>query len=370
MVTPPPQPEQPGRLPVRTRGLLAPVLLAGLLLAGLLPAGLLQAWAEEAAPIPLKIAGGLAGLAQYQRFEAPFWTTEVPLLTRGRVRAEIAPFDRAGILAQDMPALMRLGVVPFGSIHLAVAAGDEPELNGVDLPLLNPDLATLRQSLALWRPRIARLLLERYQVELLAVFTYPAQVIFCREAYARLDDLRGRRIRVSSVGQGELLEALGAIPLVIAFAEVMPALRGRVVDCVLTGSLPAHGLGLASLAPHVSRQTISWGVTVFGANQAVWLGLPEAVRDQLLAGLTRLEAAIWQAAGRDTEAGFTCPVGWPACGLVVLEDTPAERQRRDELLREAVLPAWLHRCGDDCAEAWNATIGPVRGMLAREGADR
>jgi TRAP-type C4-dicarboxylate transport system substrate-binding protein len=359
MVTPPPEPEQPSRIPVRSRGqgLLAAAML---LLAGLLPAR-----AEEAAPILLKIAGGLAGVTQYQRFEAPFWTREVPLLTQGRVQAEIAPFDRAGILAQDMLALMRLGVVPFGTIHLALAAGDEPELNGVDLPVLNPDLATLRQSLALWRPRITRLLLERYGVELLAVYTYPAQVIFCREAYARLDDLRGRRIRVSSVGQGELLEALGAIPLVIAFAEIMPALRGRVVDCVLTGSLSAQTLGLAALAPHVSRQAISWGVTVFGANRAVWLGLPETVRDQLQAGLTRLEAAIWQAAGQDTEAGFTCPPGWPACGLVVTGDSPAERQRRDELLRETVLPAWLHRCGGDCADAWNATIGPVRGILAR-----
>lgn len=360
MVTPRPDPEHPRRIPFPSRGRrLLPLLAAGLLLAGWLPAR-----AEEAAPILLKIAGGLAGVAQYERFEAPFWTSEVPQLTRGRIQAEIAPFDRTGILSQDMPALMRLGVVPFGTIHLALAAGDEPELNGIDLPVLNPDLDTLRRSLALWRPRIRRLLLERYGVELLAVYTYPAQVIFCREAYARLDDLSGRRIRVSSVGQGELLEALGAIPMVIPFAEIMPALRGRVVDCVLTGSLPAHALGLPAVATHVSRQAISWGVTVFGANRDVWLGLPAAVRDQLQAGLVRLEAAIWQAAGQDTEAGFACPAGWPACGLVVIEDSPAERQRRDELLRETVLPAWIRRCGSDCADAWNATIGPIRGIFA------
>lgn len=357
MVTPRHDPEQPSCNPRRGRCL---ALAAGLLLL----AGFLPARAENVAPILLKIAGGLAGVAQYERFEVPFWTSEVPRLTQGRVQAEIAPFDRAGILAQEMPALMRLGVVPFGTINLALAAGDEPELNGVDLPVLNPDLATLRQSLALWRPRIARLLLDRYGVELLAVYTYPAQVVFCREAYARLDDLGGRRIRVSSVGQGELLEALGAIPLVIPFAEIMPALRGGVVDCALTGSAAAQALGLPTIAAHVSRQAISWGITVFGANRDIWLGLPAAVRVQLQAGLARLEAAIWQAAGQDTDASFACPGRWPTCGLVVLEDTPAERQRRDDLLRETVLPAWIRRCGNDCADAWNATIGPVRGILA------
>ncbi|RYJ03272.1 MAG: ABC transporter substrate-binding protein [Acetobacteraceae bacterium] len=371
MVMPPSIPDQPGRSPRGRRP--AKYRLAALAAALLLLAGWLPAMAQEAAPILLKVAGGLAGLVQYDRYEAPFWTTQVPRLTQGRVQAEIAPFDRSGIRSQDMPALIRLGVVPFGNIHLAMAAGDEPELNAIDLPVLNPDLATLRQSLALWRPRIARLLLERYGVELLAVYTYPAQVVFCREAFARLDDLRGRRVRVSSVGQAELLEAVGAIPVVIPFAEIMPAMRRQVVDCAVTGSLSGNALGLQTITSHLSRQAISWGVTAFGANRTIWQGLPGLVRDQLQGGLAQLEEEIWQAAGQETEEGFACNAGRPECRLgtpghmVLLEDSPQERRRRDELLRDAVLPAWVRRCGSECAEAWNATIAPVRGILAPEG---
>src|SRR5689334_11333716 len=45
----------------------------------------------EDPPISLKIVGGLAGVTQYTRYEMPFWTEQVPRLTHGRVRADIAP---------------------------------------------------------------------------------------------------------------------------------------------------------------------------------------------------------------------------------------------------------------------------------------
>jgi hypothetical protein len=90
--------------------------------------------------IQLKVVGGLAGVSQYTKLEEPFWTQEVPALTQGRVPAEIHPFDRSGLPGQEMLQLMRLGVVPFGTALLAVVSGDEPELNAVDLPTLNPDM--------------------------------------------------------------------------------------------------------------------------------------------------------------------------------------------------------------------------------------
>ena len=99
------------------------------------------------------------------------------------------PFDRSGIRGQEMLQLMRLGVVPFGTVLLALASADEPELNAIDLPMLNPDIATLRQTVSLWRPRIETLLRERYGIRLLAVYTYPAQVIFCQRAFTGLGDL-------------------------------------------------------------------------------------------------------------------------------------------------------------------------------------
>ncbi|MBL6079641.1 TRAP transporter substrate-binding protein [Belnapia sp. T18] len=346
----------------RTRSMLLPFI--GAVLLGVVPAA-----GEETAPIHLRIAGGLGGVTQYMQYEAPFWTTEVPRLTNGRVQAAIAPFDRSGIRGSDMLGLMRLGVVPFGTVSLSVAAGDEPELGAMDLPALNPDIATLRQSRDLLRPRLEIVLRDRYSIKLLAIYTYPAQVLFCREPFKGLADLAGRRVRVSSVGQSEMIEALNAVPVVIPFAQIPNALRDHTVECAITGSLSGNALGLQSLTSAMSRQAISWGVSFFGANLGAWAALPSEVRSQLQQGLTALEGEIWQAAERETEEGFACNAGLPQCirgeagRMIVLNDTPLDQRRRRQLLRDVVLPRWIERCGEDCITVWNRYMAVARGII-------
>ena len=244
---------------------------------------------EPPPPIRLRVAGGLADLSQYTRREQPFWTRQVPEITGGRVQAEIAPFDRSGIRGQEMLQLIRLGVVPFGNVLLSLAASNDPELNGIDLPILNPDVATLRRTAGAWRPHLTALLRERYGVELLAMYTYPAQVIFCRQPFSGLSDLAGRRVRTSSIGQSELIAGLDGIPVVIPFADTVNALRNGVVECAITAAMSGNAVGLHEAASHLSRLAISWGVSVFAANRAAWKALPEDTRARLGEGLRRLE---------------------------------------------------------------------------------
>ena len=327
--------------------------------------------AEGPPPHQVKVVGGLASISQYVRYEAPFWTDKVPGLTNGRIRAEIAPFDRSGIRGQEMLQLMRLGVVPFGTVLLALAAADEPELNAIDLPMLNPDIATLRQTVALWRPRIEALLRDRYGIRLLAVYTYPSQVIFCEQAFSGLSDLAGRRVRVSSVGQGELIEALGAVPVVTPFAEIVQALRDNVVQCAVTGTLSGNAIGLHQVTTHVSRVAISWGVSIFGANERAWAALPAEDRSAISAGLATLQEEIWRGAEQETEDGLRCNAGRPDCvtgtrgRMTVVEDRPQDRAKRHQMLTDSVLPAWVQRCGSDCAETWNGIMAQPRGIQAR-----
>jgi TRAP-type C4-dicarboxylate transport system substrate-binding protein len=267
---------------LRRASLAGPAVLLLLLVAaaacGALAQEATQAAAEAPSAVQIRVVGGLAGVSQYVDQEAPFWTRRVPELTGGLVRAEIAPFDRSGIRGQEMLQLLRLGVVRFGTALLGLAAADEPELNALDLPLVNPDMAALRRSAALWRPRMAALLRERYGVELLALYTYPAQVVFCRQPFASLSDLAGRGVRTASVAQSELIAALGGVPVVTPFAEVVAAIRNGVVQCAITGTLSGNAIGLHQVTSHVSRIAVDWGVSFFGANLAAWAALPPAAR--------------------------------------------------------------------------------------------
>jgi TRAP-type C4-dicarboxylate transport system substrate-binding protein len=321
-------------------------------------------------PSPLRVVGGLANLSQFVRFERPFWERRLRELSQGRLTAEIIPFDQAGLRARELLPLMRLGVVPFANVLIGVAAAEEPEFNIADLPALNPDIATLRRHVDRVRPYLARLLAERYEVELLAIYTYPAQVLFCRRPFNGLGDLAGRRVRTSSVAQSEMVEALGATPVVTGFAEIVGAIRAGVVECAITGTLSGNAIGLHEVTTHVHAMAISWGLSVFGAGRGAWEALREADRALLAAALAELEGEIWEGAERETGEGLACNAGRPGCAggragrMQIVPVSAADAERRQRLLRETVLPRWISRCGPDCREAWNAVMAEPTGLVA------
>ena len=343
-------------------------LLAGLMIGPALLGGT-PAQAED--PIRLRIVGGLADVGQYVRYEQPFWRDRIASATNGRITAEIAPFDRSGIRGQEMLSLLRLGVVSFGTALLAVVSTEEPEFNAIDRPAVNPDIGALRRSVAAFRGHLTETLRERYEVELLGVYTYPAQVVFCRRPFSSLSDLTGRRVRTSSVGQSEMFTALGATPVLIPFADIVSAMRSGVVECAVTGTLSGNDIGLHEVTSHVHSLAITWGLSIFGANLGTWKALPEWARDVLRQEVAKLEADIWDAADRETGEGLACNSGQPTCqngrrgSMVVVPVSEADQQRRRQLLTETVLPGWVRRCGTDCVEAWNKTLAPILNIRAR-----
>lgn len=322
-------------------------------------------------PIRLQVVGGLGGVTQFTRLEQPFWEREITERTGGRVVATIIPNDSGGLRGQEMLQLMQLGVVPFGTGLLSVVSAEEPELNAVDLPILNPDMATLKKTVTAFRVHLINILRDRWDIELLAIYAYPAQVLFCRSAFRGLDDIAGRRVRTSSVAQSDLMKALGAIPVVVPFADVVDAVRQGVVDCAITGTLSGYEIGLGDVTTHVHSMAISWGLSFFGANVNAWQALPTDVREQIRSSLGDLESRIWQQAQADTTRGLDCNTGAIACGrqmthrLAVVPQSEADAARRLNLISGTILPRWIQRCGAACADAWNAYLAKLHDATAK-----
>ena len=314
-------------------------------------------------PIQLKIVGGLANVGQYNKFEAPFWLNEVPRITGDRVHAEIQPFDRSGLAGQEMLQLMRLGIVPFGTALLALVSGDEPELNAVDLPTLNPNIASLRRTVEIYRPHLHETLQNQYNIELLGIYAYPAQVLFCTKKFSSLKGLAGRRVRTSSVGQSEMMTSLGAVPVQIPFSGIVNAVEHNVVDCVITGTMSGSEIGLPAVTSFISPMAISWGLSFFGANSALWNQLPADIRMKIKDGIGNLEQAIWADADRETANGIASATGSADCvgpksfHMALVPITADDELERKSLLTRSILPKWIQRCGMECVAAWNSTLG-------------
>src|SRR4051794_27657679 len=167
------------------------------------------------APIHLKVVGGLGTTSQYKLFEEPFWTKRLAERSGGRVTAEVSPFDSIGLRGPEVLQMARLGVIAFGTTSLSLLASEDPEAAAADFVGLHPDIASLRRNIDAYRSALADLYRERYGVELLAVWTYPAQVVFCQRPISGLKDLRGLRVRTASAMHSDFVEALGATGITI-----------------------------------------------------------------------------------------------------------------------------------------------------------
>ena len=326
--------------------------------------------AAEPPQYQFRVVGGLAGVSQYTQWEEPFWSRELPRMSGGRFKADIVPFDRAGVPRDDMLRLLQLGVVPFGTVLMGSMTANYPQYTAPDLAGLNPDSSSLKLSVAAFRPFLEKSLREQHGVQLLALYVYPAQVVFCKKPFAALADLSGRRVRVSSAAQADFVGALGATPVHTAFAQIVSSVQVGSIDCAITGTLSGNGLGLQAVTSHMHAMPLNWGVALFAANLSAWEALPADLRTLLRKELPLLEAAIWEESERDTAQGIACNTGQSACtkgvkgNMVLVPISAQDERKRQDIFVSTVLPRWLQRCGPRCAEIWNQTIGLARGLPA------
>lgn len=324
----------------------------------------------ESPTVKLRVVGGLAAGRQYTLREEPFWTQELPRLSHGQYTAEIVPFDRAGIPGVEILRFLQMGVVPFATVLMTTLTAQHPQYTAPDLAGLNPDLPSLRKSLAAFRPYLEKTLRDKHGIEALAIYVYPAQVVFCQKPLARLADLAGRKIRVSSVSQADFVGALGGHPVHTGFSQIVPSMKAGQVECAITGSMSGNTIGLHQLTSHLYAMPLTWGLAVFAANRAAWEGLPQPLRALLRQELPKLEASIWEESERDTRLGLACNSGESSCpvvdrgSMVVLPFSNTDERLRREIFTNTVLPRWLQRCGPHCADIWNQTVGSAQGILA------
>lgn len=344
---------------------MAPLIAAALFAAG---TGFFAPSAVQAQELPqtsVRVVGYFSNLLQVREVERPFWTEQIPRASNGRITAEYTNQDTVGIRDFQILRVLQQGVTDFAATDISKMAGDDAVFEGCDLAGMVDDIRTARRACEAWRAVMAQSMEQKFNTRLLALFPNPSIVYWCNTPITRLEDLRGKRVRVFNITQGDFVRAVGAAAVTLPFPEVVPAMQRRVVDCGLTGTLSGNFAGWPEVTTHLFTLNAGWSIAFQAANRNAWNRYPPAVQAFFTEQFARMENDLWDLMDRATEQGIACNIGRADCtmgrpGNMTLVPVPAaDQERRTQILNETVLTAWGRRCGRACAEQWNTTVGPI-----------
>ena len=172
-------------------------LLAGVVLASGVTFSALAQLPTLPAGAPIRISAVTQPLPtqpQYTRVDVPVLRDGTAARSNGRVQVTLSTHAERNLAGNEIVRLVRAGQVEIGAGTLTTLSGDVPILDGIDLAGLAPDINDARRIAEAVLP-VANRDLERFGARLVAMYPFPAQVVFCRAAFTSLNDLRGRRIR-------------------------------------------------------------------------------------------------------------------------------------------------------------------------------
>jgi TRAP-type C4-dicarboxylate transport system substrate-binding protein len=332
------------------------------LIGGLL--GVSATMAEEMPETNLSVIGAIGIHPQYLQYEKPFWTDQIKADSNGKVTATIKPWTEMGLKGPEVLHLVQRGNFQIGTVNLPYNAGESATVEGHDLPGLAPTIDDLKAVTAAWRKPLSDNLEQRFGVKVLALFSYSAQVLYCRDKFESLSDLKGRKVRVSGAAQANFVQALGGNGINVNFGEVLQALDRGVVDCAITGAYSGYSAKWYEASKYISPLAVNWGVQAVVANLEAWNKLDPKVQQFLLKEIKTLEDRVVDLAARETQTGIACNTDGPCesgkpGGMKLVKPTAEDSKTLKSVLEKAVLPDFAKRCGADCTSTWNATVGKV-----------
>lgn len=313
--------------------------------------------------------GTWGNLSLFNKVERPFWEEAIPARSDGAITVDVQPFTEMGLKGGEILRLLRNGVLDMSATLLSYVGGEVPEAEAIDLAGITRDIDEAHRISDAYKPVLAEVFEERYGVKLLAIIPYHAQIAYCRQPIGSIEDFDGLKVRASGRSQGDMIEALGGIPVGMAFGEVVPALEKGVVDCAITGALSGNLAKWHQATTHLYPLPISWAITFVAANGDFWNELDPAVQAFLEAEIEAWEDSAWESGRSETNDGISCNTGGAcvdgnAASMTLIPVQDSDYVKIRQVMADVVVPRWAERCGTDCADRWNETAGQIVNLSA------
>lgn len=309
-------------------------------------------------------------LTNWKVLEVPFWEKELPAASGGKLSGNIKSVTELNLKGTEVLRLLKSGVYDFAAALPIYVDDGGAIVEAVDIAGVAGTFKMSRDIIDAWMPEMQKVMRERHGAVVLGTFTWPEQNFYCRGDIKSVDDLKGKKVRVQGASQADLVKGFGGSAVTLPFGEVVPALEKGVVDCGITGTMPAYKAKWHEVTSTLFRLPVGFTASVWVANAKTWDKLSPATKELLQKELAKLSDKSWKTTEAETEEGVACTTGTGTCTqgtpgkLKLVKPSAADLKARDRVLNEVVLPAWAARCGTECAKKWTDTIGKKYGLTA------
>jgi TRAP-type C4-dicarboxylate transport system substrate-binding protein len=317
-----------------------------------------------------KVVGTWSNLTNWQANEQPWWAKELPAASKGSITAQVQSLSELNLKGTEVMRMLKLGLFDFAHA-IPIYVAEDAALEGIDLAGTARDFATMRKITEIYGPVLDDNMAKSYGAKVLAWNTWPAQMLYCNKPITGLGDVKGKKVRVQGVSQGDLVGALGGTGVTIPFAEVVPALQRGTVDCGITGTMPAYKAGWHEVVSHVLTLPLGFTTGYFVVSLNTWNQLDPATKAFFEAESKKWTDRAWKVIMDENDEGLACTTGVGNCTvgkpgkLVNVKPTDADIKLLDEAAQGTVLAKWAKRCNAECVTKWNDTVGKVLKMTAK-----
>lgn len=317
------------------------------------------------------VVGTWGNLINWKDHESRMWEKVLPEASGGKLTANAKPYTELGLSGYEVVKLLKLGT--YDAVHALTTytSQDSPALEGIDLAGVFQDFPTYRKALQAYRPIIERELKAKYNAELVMLYTFPSQQLWCKldEGEGSLASLKGKKIRTYSTSLSDFVEGLEASAVTLAFAEVVPALQKGVADCGVTGTGPAYNAKWWQVVTHNVQVRLGYAATFMAVNGDTWAGLSDETKALIKEQGAKVENEIWDSIAATDAMALACNAAGPCewgepGGMKPIAQSDADKAQLKDIVENFVLKRFAERCGKACAEEWNATMGDIAGVKA------
>lgn len=346
------------------------VLPALSLITTLLTLTLTPAFAQALDPVEINVVGNIGITTQFKQIETPFWTKEVIEKSAGAITTNFKPWNEIGLKGPEVFRLLARGVMQIATAQLGHHAGDAAINDGNDLAGLSTTMDEFQAVTNAFRPVLTNYYKEKLGLEILTLQSFQSQILYCREPFTGLADLKGLKVRTSGASQATFVEYFGGTGVNLAFAEVQQGLQQGVIDCAITGTLGGYSAKWHEGADYLYTLPINFGAGATIANGQWWSSLPTATQTFLKTELSAVEKRMWELNQQENGIGIACNTTGPcplgeAAGMTRVDPSDDDLAKRREAMLNAVLPAWAVRCGEQCVADWNASVGAAANLTIK-----